>query len=189
MYFVMTCHDPMDQDGAMLHYEPDEPLRMWAEGIKFSTDLDDEPEDCEPPLPVEVEVEKGSEGAMLEFFIAPLPLMTKRLTKALKDGGVTNVDEYEAVITETSSGKQYNNYVAVNIVGVVAAADLAKSKLDQSIPWFDKLEIDPTATRGALLFRLKESTNAIIAHESVKKAIEKAGIDTLIFIEPSDWAG
>jgi len=31
--------------------------------------------------------------------------------------------------------------------------------------------------------------NAVIVHESVKDIIEAAGIDTLTFIEPEDWAG
>ena len=40
-----------------------------------------------------------------------------------------------------------------------------------------------------LLFRLKESTNAIVVHENVKMHLEAEGFDTLTFVEPDGWAG
>jgi hypothetical protein len=39
------------------------------------------------------------------------------------------------------------------------------------------------------MFRLAESVNGIVVHESVKKAIEAAEIDTLTFIPPEEWVG
>ena len=37
------------------------------------------------------------------------------------------------------------------------------------------------------MFRLAESVMGIVVHESVKQAIEAAGIDTLTFVDPAEW--
>lgn len=54
---------------------------------------------------------------------------------------------------------------------------------------FDSLAIDAARARGALMFRLAESVSGIVVHESVRKAVEAAGIDSLSFTVPADWAG
>jgi len=51
------------------------------------------------------------------------------------------------------------------------------------------LVIDEAKTRGALLFRLAESVNGIVVHETIKNAIEATGIDTLTFMPPEEWVG
>lgn len=195
MYYVMTCTSPPGKEAAMLTYEPDDPLRSWASADKF---LDDDlaPDFLRPPPePVRAEVKAGYAGAMLEFWDDPVPLMTKRLYQALVDAGVTNIDTYAAEIVDPRAGTTNAEYVAFNIVGKISAADLGKTQVaatstEQMISMdIDSLAIDEARARGALLFRLAESVNAIIVHESVKAHIEAQGIDTLTFIEPQDWAG
>jgi hypothetical protein len=186
MYFMLHCFSPPNADNAMLSYKPDDPLRSWAEGARF-----DDP----PPEPVRAEVKRGYAGNMAEFWDDPVPLMTKRLLAALRGAGVDNLDTYKAVIVDPASKKEYPDYVAFNIVGTIAAADLKKSKMDPNNPTrmiaadFDSVTIDPKAPRGALMFRLAESVNAIVVHEKVKRAIEASGITTLTFVAPEDWAG
>jgi hypothetical protein len=88
-----------------------------------------------------------------------------------------------------------NDYVAFNLIGAVAAADLEKSDFNAANPErmiavdFDSVTIADDATQGALMFRLAQSVNAILVHQRVKDQIEAAGIDTLTFIPPEDWAG
>ncbi|MCC6337682.1 MAG: hypothetical protein IT380_27280, partial [Myxococcales bacterium] len=53
----------------------------------------------------------------------------------------------------------------------------------------DSLVIDETRARGALMFRLAESLNAILIHDDVCEAILDAGIETLSFFETDAWAG
>ena len=131
---------------------------------------------------------------MLELWDAPLPLMTRRLYEALRKAGVDNVDAYTAEIVNPKSGQTWD-YVAFNIVGKIPAADLEKSKIAPSSTErgismdFDSLSIDERAARGALLFRLAESVNAIVVHECVKRHVEQIGIDTLTFVVPEHWAG
>lgn len=186
MYYMMHCFSPKERDNAMLTYSPDDPLRSWAEGARF---------DDAPPEPVRAEVKKGYTGNMAEFWDDPVPLMTTRLHEALMAAGVSNLDTYKAVIYDPATKSIFDNYVAFNIIGTIAAADLSRSEFDPSEPErmiamdFRSVVIDPKRTGGALLFRLAESVNAIVVHESVKRHLEAAGIDTLTFIAPEEWAG
>lgn len=185
-YYMLHCFSPKEGDLAMLTYKRDTPLRSWASGKRFTNP---------PPQPVRAEVKPGYSGIMAEFWSNPVPLMTKRLHKALLDSGVANLDTYAAEIFDPKGKKTYSDYVAFNIIGVVAAADLKKSKFDAGSPDrmvsmdFDSVSIDAKATGGALMFRLAESVNAIVVHEKIKTHIEANGIDTLTFVVPEDWAG
>jgi hypothetical protein len=191
----MTCLGPPDGNIAMLTYKPDHPMRSWASGDRFSPDPAAPAFDRIPPLPVHAEVKRGYAGTMLEFWDDPVPLMTKRLREALVAAGVSNLDVYDAEIVDQNTGKVFNDYVAFNIIGTVAAADLTKTQFDSEIPDrmisapINSLSISDNAASDELLFRLAESVNAIIVHDHVKTAIESAGVDTLTFIEPENWAG
>jgi hypothetical protein len=194
MYFVMCCFSPEDKDHVRLSYKRDHPLRSWSSGKRFSTNPNDPVFRRPPPEPIRVEVVSDYKGSMAEFWDDPVPLMTQRLLKALQAAGVTNLDTYRAEIVDPKEKKTYDNYVAFNLIGVVAAADLKKSRFDPATEPlisrdFDALAVDENATRGALMFRLAESVNAIMVHENIKKHLEAGGIDTLTFVPPDQWGG
>jgi hypothetical protein len=195
MYYMMECFSPKGADHAMLTYKRDHPRRSWASGKRFSTNPNDPVFRQPPPEPVQAEVKADYPGVMAEFWKAPVPLMTKRLLAALQEAGVMNLDTYQAEIYDVSQNAIYDNYVAFNIIGTVSAADLNQSSYDATLPErmisvdFDSVIIDEQATRGALMFRLAESVNAIVVHEKVKQYLEENGIDTLTFIPPEEWAG
>lgn len=189
MYFMLMCQSPPNAERAMFSYDPDRLRnglrRLWNTGVRFE----------EPPQePIRVEIEPGESGVLLEFSSNLIPLMTHRLSNVLKESGVSNIDFYNAEICELETGKIYVTHVVFNLIGVLAAADLTKSEYQAydspliSVD-FDSLAIDENKTRGALMFRLAESVNGIVIHESVKSAIEAAGIDTLTFIPPEEWVG
>ena len=129
------------------------------------------------------------------MYSASIPLMRDDLLKALSDAGVDNLETFRAVLRDPFSNKDLKNYKAVNIVGVVSAADADKSeRMDGSDSEmidvdFSSLVIDESRTGGALMFRLAEAVNAIVVHEKVKNAIEKRGIPGMIFYGPGEWAG
>ncbi|MCO8121112.1 hypothetical protein NHH03_05130 [Stieleria sp. TO1_6] len=181
----MKCpFGPKQAHPAQLTYTPDDVRRLWDTGVKFSTDANARPHKREPPTPVEVKILESGEGALKEMWEAPICLMTKRLLAGLREAGVANIDDYEATLLDLNTGKAHDNYVAFNIVGIVAATDHAKSVYEADIHWFDKLALDESAAREALLFRLKESTFRILVHEKVKDHLQAAGFDTLQFIDP-----
>lgn len=186
MYYVLACKDPLDHDLASISYDPDDPWRSWVSGARFS--------DPPPPdEPVIAYVEKGDSGEMPELDDVALPLMSQRLARVLTQAGVDNIDFYPAEVEDLASGTVYKDHVAFNLIGPIAAADVAKTRFSETnrdrmiSADIDSLTIDESKTRGALMFRLAESVTTIVVHESVKRAIEAAGIDTLDFIEPDDW--
>jgi len=185
MYYLIRCLSPEKGYLATLEYESDDPLRDWMEAEVF-----EDP----PPIPVVAKIIPRNNTVMAEFWQVPVPLMTKRLYQTLLSAGVSNIDTYEAIIEDPRTEEKNQDYVAFNIVGKIAAADLSKSEY-QAINGtlvsvdFDSLTIDENKTRDALMFHLAESVNGIVVHESVKNAIEAAGIDTLTFIPPEEWVG
>jgi hypothetical protein len=195
MYFVLGCLSPSDGTLAMLSYDPDHPMRSWASGTRFDPSPDAWEFDQPPPEPVTAEVVPGYEGIIAELFTVPVPLMTRRLLAVLRAAGVDNIDAYDAVIRDNATGKSYTDHVAFNLIGAVAAADLERtltspySSRNLIARDIDALVVSETAANGLLMFRLAESVNAILVHDSLKQAVEAAGIDTLSFFEPDQWAG
>ena len=189
MYFMMMCKDPLDHDLATISYHLDDPWRSWLSGSRF---LDNPPA---PSLPVTAYVEKFYAGDIPELENAPLAFLSKRLASVLISVGVDNIDYYQLEITDELTGRVDIDHLAFNLIGTIAAADLNKTKfseftLERIISAdIESLVIDEKKTKGALMFRLAESVNGIVVHESVKNAIEAAGIDTLTFIPPEEWVG
>lgn len=183
MYYMLECLDPADGFMALLDYRSDDPRRSWTRGKPFKN---------LPSLPVKASLKMRENSKLIEMWAWPVPLMTKRLHDVLLKAGVANLEVFPAELEDPASGAVRSNYVAFNIVGVIAAANLAESNYDApdaplvSVD-FDSLSIDSEKANSALMFRLAESTNGIVVHESVKAAIEAAGIDTLNFVRPEDW--
>jgi hypothetical protein len=160
-------------------------------------------QDDRPPVePIEIAAEpkkeeKGVESVYPELTWLPIPLMTRRLVTALLNAGVHNLQTFETVLTnvEGKNPPPRNHYLAVNVLGLVAAADMKRSKIppgmeDELISVdFDSLVIDEAKTMDFLMFRLAENTSAVLVHERVKTMVEAAGIDTLSWIPPERWAG
>ena len=123
-----------------------------------------------------------------------IPLFRTDLLEALERAGVQNLDCYDAIVKDPDDGTVHTNYKAVNILGLVGAADMAKSvaTVHDGGPLidvdFDKLVVDEKKARGLLFFRLAESTNAIMVAESVRDHLLKSGFDDLEFYKPNEVA-
>jgi hypothetical protein len=127
---------------------------------------------------------------MPSYFRAKAPIFSDALIEALRGCGVDNLVTYPCEITDPDSGDVYKNYKSVNIVGLIAAADMQKSDatVQPNGPAlfdvdFDSLVIDDSKANGILFFRLAESTNAIIVHKDVRDALIAKGFDDLAFYE------
>ena len=189
MYCMLMCQTPLGAESALTSYDPDRMptgfRRNWITGKRFAT---------VPAEPIRVEVEEGESGLLLELITGAIPLMTRRLANALTGAGIGNIDFFEAEIHDLETEVVHRSHLAFNLIGDVAAADLGKSVFQAhdgpmiSVD-FDSLAIDESKTRGALMFRLAESVNGIVVHDSIKNAVEAAGIDTLRFLPPPQWVG
>jgi hypothetical protein len=183
-HYVMTCEgaDP----GTMLSEGPNAPDTPWMDGKPIRETFTE---------PFVFFLDPEYPGEMMAMYEVPLLLMRDDLLKALKDSGVDNLQTYPAIIQDKVKKKEYKNYSAVNLVGVVSCADPAKSRKGRVTDsemidaFFESLVIDEAKTKGALMFRLAESVGAIIASDRVKAKIEAAGIPYMVFYGPGEWAG
>lgn len=129
-----------------------------------------------------------------EYFKGTIPLFRDDLVEAMRTAGVDNLDTYAVALSDPDTGRKHSHYKAVNIVGVVSAADMGASKATVHTGGavidveFDGLVLDEERPRGALIFRLAEATGTILVHERLKDHLLAKGFDKLEFLPPGDVA-
>lgn len=111
-------------------------------------------------MSVRQDVDDGSyaEPTMNHYF-ASSRLMHKKLVETIRSAGVDNLEIFPAVVTWPEKDWVIEDYVVVNIVGLVSCA--VKDKSDTSpladVDYFHGITIDPSKTNNLLMFRLAES--------------------------------
>lgn len=194
MYFVMRCPIPQTEAGEAymeIHNTFDVgDVYMWEDGLPLELD---EREGIPDPIEIDFDVFRGYTGPPKELEDLGICIMSERLHSAVVSSGVDNIDFFPAVLTNTSTGEKYR-YYAYKLVGLVSLMDSSQSEYEtyrNSEPVMDttihSFVPDESKPHGLLMFRMAESLTAIVVHESVKKVIEAAGIDTVEFIKPEDY--
>ena len=125
-------------------------------------------EEIETPLVYTTNAKNGD--TMLDFSKGSVTLMSKRFLEILQGAGVDNLQVFPAIVKSEEDESVWNDYFAVNILGMISCADLSKSTYDEIMPGhyiFDELAIFPEKTNGALLFRLQEHSPTIIMHRDI----------------------
>lgn len=184
MYYVMTCDGIFPR--TTIGEEPELPRGPWKTGQRIDYPVEQ---------PVRYELDPDYPGVMLPMYKANAPLFREDLLKALAEAGVDNLELFPAVLRDPKTGKEYDKYRAVNVVGLVAAADFGQSEVADG--WegglfdtlFETLVIDEVASGEMLLFRLAESVSAIVVHENVKRTVEAAEIPGMTFHPSGEWSG
>lgn len=163
----------------------------WRKGARFSRPV---------PTPIEVTLKRidpnaGDHGPEIpEFLESSAPIFSNDLLAAMREAGVDNLDTYEVVLVDLENQARHSTHKAVNIIGAISAADMSKSDaiINTGGPIidvdFDRLSVDERKARGALIFRLAESTNAILVHEKLRDALLAKGFGHLAFYEPEQVA-
>jgi hypothetical protein len=106
-----------------------------------------------------------------------VPVMSDAFIAALRGAGVSNLQCFPAELRSTKDNSVWKNYQAVNIVGLIACADLEASEYKQvaerpeedasPLLAFDELKVDSARAGDALLFRLGESPGIILIADRV----------------------
>jgi Immunity protein family (Imm11) len=184
MYYALSPTADKDGDMMALIWKPDTRGRTWITGAKYNSDAATPPHKRPPPEPVQLTIDKSRQKAPFPTFLRmPVPLMHNKLLEVVRGAGVDNIDAYRAELFYPDGKLASSDYHAFNLLGLVKAADLGKSKFDPEQPnrmvamGFDSLVIDPNAAQALLMFRLAENASTIVIHERVKAAIEAAGIE------------
>jgi hypothetical protein len=184
MYYVMTCDDLLPRTTVGQH--PELPRGPWITGARIDYPVE---------APLRYELDRDYPGALLPMYKASAPLFREDLLNALARAGVDNLELFGAVLSDPCSGREHTDYRAVNVVGLVAAADPALSEVADGWEFrlidtlFETLVIDDAAATGLLLFRLAESASAIVVHEKVKHHVEAAEIPGMTFYPSGQWSG
>jgi len=133
------------------------------------------------PLEYVMEVDVDESPVMIAFF-PHVNVMHARLVHVLAAAGVDNLQVFSARITDPNTNTTYDDYFAVNVVGLVECADMARSDHAPlaDLFFFYKLVIIPGKARGLSLFRLAESPIDIIVHERVARAIRNSDFPELV---------
>lgn len=163
-------------------------VATWLSGTRFTSPV---PQPLLFPLEP---VEGGDAPEPQILFNSTILVMREDLAAALRESGANNFDAYRAVLEDPTTGKRWTNYLAVNIIGAIAAADLnqsvftsaGKPLLDAD---FESVTIDPTRTHDMSLFRLAECMTALVVSERVKEHLLARGFDSLTFVPPEEWIG
>jgi len=186
-YSVLECFTPLDADPADLAALPEvEGVESWMAGVAITVPVRE---------PLELELDPAQPGPLKEMYNLEMLVMSERLVEALQKAGVDNLQVFRAVIADPVTGTRRTDYRVVNIVGCVAAADLANSvwTTPSGPPIvdvdFDSLVIDERRAGGLLLFRLAECISAIVVHRAVREALLAAGFSSLTFMDPIDYVG
>jgi hypothetical protein len=185
-YFMLDPQD-LEDDTELVEIE-DYPqidgILSWHLGQPFKVPV---------PNPIEIPLSGGPDLPRPEYFKGSIPLMTKTLVGALGKAGVDNIETYPAVLRNPDGSVASRDYAGVNIIGLVAAADLGKSlvakgtRLQMVSTSFDSLVIDGKRARSLLLFRLAEAITGVVVHRKVRDALRTDGFATLGFIDPGEW--
>ena len=184
MYYVMTCEGL--HPSTTIGRPPRLPRGPWKTGQLIAYQV---------PEPLIYELDPAYPGLLLPMYKAAAPLMRDDLLAVLRTAGVDNIQLYQAILRDPAKGNEYAEYKAVNVGGVISAADLERSVMMGTTDSrmidadFDSLVLDETRIGGPLLFRLAESVSAIVVHEKVRQAIEARGIPGMTFYESGEWSG
>ena len=198
-YYVLECLPRLEAEHYRLNVGFPANDKRWHAGLLFS-DRNRSEELQPPPVPIPVGTQPEDPAipnVYAELYWNPIPLMTRRLVSALREAGVDNMQTYDTRLesVEGSNPPPPDRYLAVNIVGRVAAADLGKSDINAETPEriistdFHSLSIDESKARDFLMFRLAENITAVLVHERVREHVERRGIDALTWLAPEEWAG
>jgi hypothetical protein len=155
----------------------------WRAGLRFP---------IPPPEPLACSIDRDRPGEMPAGFLAArIPLLSMRVLDVLRSIGIDNLDTYRATI-DGCDPDQEGEYAAVNIIGLVSAADMEESRVVAGsappMAEFTELVIDPERARDHRLFRLAENPSFIIVDRSVHDALETLAPINLRAIPLSDPA-
>jgi hypothetical protein len=184
-YFIMACHGVYPS--ASIDHGPTLDDAPWCRGAVVA-------EPAVQPLVYVLDAERpGNIPTMLDDMA--YPVMRDDLVAALRESGVDNLQVFPAIIEDPSSGARHTDYKAFNIIGTVAAADMAKSvpmgTSDSTIidVDFESLALDESRIRSHRLFRLAENLGAIVVDQGIKEEVERRHIPGMVFYDPADWSG
>lgn len=110
------------------------------------------------------------------------------LIDTLRRAGVDSIDYFPLRLVNDQTGTVLRTHHVANLLDVVFCLDREQSELevDDEEPneiWsIDKMKLIDDRLGESLMFRLGEMREIVIVHESVKQAVERAGLSGPVFL-------
>jgi len=119
-------------------------------------------------------------------------IFSARLRELLSGMMVNNIQYFEFDIIDVRENRIYTDYKIANVVGLVDCIDKDKSDLKYfdsgNIKRIKKLVLDESKIPSELkIFRLLKDSTLPIVHQSIKDAIDDAGITGCLFYRIEDF--
>jgi hypothetical protein len=193
-YYILSPTSDENGDMMGLIYERDHSDRSYVQGIPFNSKSENQ---CErpPQEPVVLTIKPGREDSPFPTFLRePVPLLSIEVLQVLHSAGVHNLDVYQAELRYSDGKLASDNYVVFNLIGMIKAVDLEKSKFDstqresETCMIFDSVVIDLSKTQKLRMFRMAENVSTILVDDVVKNSIEGAKIQLLKVYRTNDVA-
>lgn len=192
MFYALEIEPAEDDDGEEIDYFAlellDESLSElpWYRGVAFT-------EPPAQPIALKVDLSNKAAEAPADYLLEPIPLASGRLRMALEAAGVSNVQWFATEVRNAKSWRHRTEYFAMNVVGLVAAGDPARTVSSRPLRVMGADEIrsfavDESRCAGLKLFRLAEHMATLVVSESVREKIEEASIDTLALVPLEGWS-
>jgi hypothetical protein len=116
------------------------------------------------------------------FLELTIPVWSSQLHAAVSAGGAHNIDAYPATLRNTKKRLQWGGYFAVNIVGLLACAEMSISEFEviterpSGVPYakFDRLVLDSSLIKGVHIFRLAQDPGLLIITDHIVDALKRA---------------
>jgi len=135
------------------------------------------------PEPLVFQVDHPLDVAPPHFLGDRIPVCSRLLLGVLEAARVGDIQSFPAVLENPAAGARWTDYVAINVIGLRAAARLDQSTFDtlmggdaqSGIPpllAFHELVLDAAKLEGCLLCRLAESPSTLLIHDSVNAYID-----------------
>ena len=132
--------------------------------------------------PLEFVIKCSEDYKLNHFFNDHIPVFSATMVEQFRLAGADNFQAFPAVLVNQQNGKRCDNYFAVNVLGLIDAASddsvqnvIMGGDKDDGVPalvHYEKLVIDQSRVKGALMFRELQSPDVLIFDDKIKEFLK-----------------
>lgn len=118
------------------------------------------------------------QGEMPTFFSTPAWVVRRAVYQDLRNLGLDNIQAYDARIEDPVDGRVIEDYVFLNVVGLVSCADMVKSEhasIGDGMVMINELVLDKQRVPSLDLFLLAEDTDKMLVSQRVHDYFRNKG--------------
>jgi hypothetical protein len=145
-----------------------------------------------PTQALEYTVSRDCKEPPYLMYELPYPLIRRELLKQIMEAGADNIEVFDAVLHHPAVGVMRHEYVAFNILGMVATSDIAARVMENYSDW--EFETDEIAgivldcsviPEGIMLARIADRMGRILVNNRLRDQIDPGPETGLVFFDLS----